>query len=83
MSFLRKLLSGTMPPAVTGFLEEDLLSTSAQGNGFFLTKPGAFLKANRYEVIRKLGRGRCSNTFLVKDHEANEKYVAICLRPLK
>jgi serine/threonine-protein kinase SRPK3 len=77
MFFLRKLLSGTMPPAVTGFVEEDLLSTTAQGNGFFLTKPGAFLKAHRYEIIRKLGRGRCSNTFLVKDHEANEKYVAI------
>ena len=50
-------------PAVT-FPEENLLSTSG---GFFITYPGAPLKDGRYKVILKLGRGRCSNTFLVED----------------
>jgi len=71
MAFLGKLassLSAMIPsaPAVR-FPEENLLSTAANGDGFFITHPGAVLKAGRYKVIRKLGRGRCSNTFLVED----------------
>jgi serine/threonine-protein kinase SRPK3 len=53
------------------FPEENLLSTVEQGGGFFITSPGAFLKAGRYKIIRKLGRGRCSNTFLVEDLQTN------------
>ena len=50
------------------FPEENLLSTAeAQADGFFITSIGALLKDGRYKVIRKLGKGRCSNAFLVED----------------
>ena len=48
------------------FPEEDLLATAEQGSGFFVTCPGAILH-DRYKVVRKLGRGRVSSTFLVED----------------
>ncbi|KAI0043963.1 kinase-like protein, partial [Auriscalpium vulgare] len=44
------------------------------------TRPGALLKDGRYKVIRKLGRGRCSSTFLVEDllpRNESDKYLAI------
>ena len=46
--------------------KEDLLATAEQGSGFFVTSPGAILH-DRYRVVRKLGRGRVSSTFLVED----------------
>ncbi|KAF8344617.1 kinase-like protein [Amanita rubescens] len=61
------------------FPEENLLSIAEQGGGFFITSPGALLKAGRYKIIRKLGRGRCSNTFLVEDLQTTSsslKYLA-------
>ncbi|THH30814.1 hypothetical protein EUX98_g3376 [Antrodiella citrinella] len=64
---------------ISGWNEEDLLATAAQGDGFFITAPGAALKDGRYKVIRKLGRGRCSNTFLVEDTQPTStalKYLA-------
>jgi hypothetical protein len=64
MFILRKLAAMVTSESAP---EENLLSTVAQGDGFFITSPGAVLKAGRYKVIRKLGRGRFSNTFLVED----------------
>ncbi|GJJ15012.1 hypothetical protein Clacol_009285 [Clathrus columnatus] len=76
MSFIRRLFSSAsdaMPSSSTAlrFPEENLLATAAQGDGFFITRPGALLKGNRYKIIRKLGRGRCSNTFLVEDLQSS------------
>ncbi|KAI0046147.1 hypothetical protein FA95DRAFT_1679983 [Auriscalpium vulgare] len=69
MNFLRNLLSASAAPlpAETVFPEENLLLNVPQGDGYFLTRPGALLKAGRYKVIRKLGRGSSSSTFLVED----------------
>ncbi|KAI0056777.1 kinase-like protein [Artomyces pyxidatus] len=49
------------------FPEENLLATADDREGFFITALGDLLKDGRYKVLRKLGRGRCSNTFLVED----------------
>ena len=66
MSFIKRML-GIMPsPPALRFPEENLLS-AAQVDGFFITSIGGLLKDGRYKVIRKLGEGRCSNTFLVED----------------
>ncbi len=55
-------------PSTLRFLEENLLSTAeAQADNFFITSIGALLKDRCYKVIRKLGRGHCSNTFLIED----------------
>ncbi|KAI0062451.1 hypothetical protein BV25DRAFT_1855728, partial [Artomyces pyxidatus] len=35
-----------------------------EGNGFFITRPGVLSKGGRYKILRKLGSGQCSNTFL-------------------
>jgi len=59
------MLGITPSPPAPRFPEEDLLATAV--DGFFITSIGALLKDGRYKVIRKLGRGRCSNTFLVED----------------
>ena len=69
LALLRRLSSyisamALTTPAVVLFPEEDLLS---KNDGFFITYPGAILKDGRYKVIRKLGRGSRSNTFLVED----------------
>ncbi|KZT07598.1 kinase-like protein [Laetiporus sulphureus 93-53] len=61
------------------FPEENLLATIPEGDGFFVASPGALLKAGRYSIIRKLGRGVCSNTFLVEDLQPkslSSKYLA-------
>ncbi|KAI0062438.1 kinase-like protein [Artomyces pyxidatus] len=61
------------------FTEENLLSTTAEGDGFFITEPGALLKGGRYRILRKLGSGRCSSTFLVEDLQSisqSSKYLA-------
>ncbi|KIY48695.1 kinase-like protein [Fistulina hepatica ATCC 64428] len=61
------------------FPEENLLAAAAQTDSFFITKPGALLKADRYKIIRKLGRGRFSNMFLVEDLQSTDlsfKYLA-------
>jgi serine/threonine-protein kinase SRPK3 len=76
MFILRKLAAMVTSESAP---EENLLSTVAQGDGFFITSPGAVLKAGRYKVIRKLGRGRFSNTFLVEDlqpRSSSLKYLA-------
>ena len=65
MGELRALKWKTMVMCVR-IEEEDLLATAEQGSGFFVTSPGAILH-DRYRVVRKLGRGRVSSTFLVED----------------
>jgi serine/threonine-protein kinase SRPK3 len=67
MSFFKRMLGMTPSPPALRFPEENLLFTDSQADGFFVTSVGALLKDGRYKVIRKLGRGRCSNTFLVED----------------
>jgi serine/threonine-protein kinase SRPK3 len=51
------------------FPEEDLLATGADGQGFFITRPGFGLKAGRYTINRKIGRGSYSSTYLVFDEQ--------------
>jgi serine/threonine-protein kinase SRPK3 len=51
------------------FPEEDLLATGADGQGFFITRPGFGLKAGRYTIKRKIGRGSYSSTYLVFDEQ--------------
>ncbi|KAI0046144.1 kinase-like protein [Auriscalpium vulgare] len=72
-------LSAAPRAAETNFPEENLLLNVPEGHGFFLTRPGALLKDGRYKVIRKLGRGRCSSTFLVEDVSPRHdlKYLAV------
>jgi len=49
------------------FPEEPLNLTEEQGFGFFPARLGILLDSSRYEVQRKLGRGRYSTTWLVSD----------------
>jgi hypothetical protein len=49
----------------TVFPEENLALTADQGFGFFPGSPGLTLKNGCYEVVRKLGRGQFSSTWLV------------------
>lgn len=51
------------------FPEEDLMATAADGQGFFIARPEFGLKAGRYIIKRKLGRGLNSSTYLVFDQE--------------
>jgi hypothetical protein len=45
--------------------EESLYLTREQGYGYFPGSPGQKLKDGSYEILRKLGRGRYSSTWLV------------------
>lgn len=61
------------------FPEEPLSLSGDQGCGFFLGRIGLLLNNGRYEILRKLGRGRYSNTWLVSD----SRYVCnLLLSPL-
>ena len=58
-----KLSSSPLNP----FPEEQLLLSGEQGFGFFPARLGLLLKDGRYELLRKLGRGKYSSTWLVID----------------
>jgi serine/threonine-protein kinase SRPK3 len=62
MQTIRKILLG---PPVVECPEENLHLTQNQGFGFYPGSPGQKLKDGYYDIIRKLGRGRCSSTWLV------------------
>lgn len=73
MSWVRNWLLGwtAQPTSRIGFPEEDLLATANEGTGYFLASLDQKLKDGRYKIIRKLGKGRSSNTFLVEDVQAS------------
>ena len=48
--------------------EEPLSLSGMQGFGFFPARPGLLLNG-RYEIMRKLGRGQFSTTWLVHDSQ--------------
>lgn len=54
-------------PDETMFSEEPLFLSGEQGFGFFPARPGLLLNDGRYEVLRKLGRGQLSSTWLASD----------------
>jgi serine/threonine-protein kinase SRPK3 len=62
------LAQATMPllPANT-FPEEPLSVSGDHGFGFFPARPGLLLNNGRYEILRKVGRGQFSSTWLVSD----------------
>jgi hypothetical protein len=49
------------------FPEEPLASSGDEGFGFFPACLGMLLNDSRYEILRKLGRGRFSSTWLASD----------------
>jgi serine/threonine-protein kinase SRPK3 len=51
----------------TLFPEEPLHLSADQGFGFFPARAGLLLNSGRYKILRKLGRGQFSNTWLVSD----------------
>jgi hypothetical protein len=51
------------------FPEEDLSATAEDGQGYFITRPGFGLKAGRYTINRKIGKGSYSSTYLVFDED--------------
>jgi len=57
------------PPADANvsFPEEPLHLSGDQGFGFFPARAGLLLNRERYEILRKLGRGEFSSTWLVFD----------------
>ncbi|KDR77477.1 hypothetical protein GALMADRAFT_65792 [Galerina marginata CBS 339.88] len=54
------------------FPEEPLDRPSEQGCGFFPARHGLLLNDGRYKIMRKLGRGQYSSTWLVSDSQATE-----------
>jgi hypothetical protein len=58
-----------LDPNVTVFPEEPLALSAQEGFGFFPAYPGLQLKDGRYQVLRKLGTGQFSSTWLVLDSQ--------------
>ncbi|EJU00457.1 kinase-like protein [Dacryopinax primogenitus] len=59
---------------------EDLQLTADQSSGYFPALPGGLLNRGRYKVLRKLGHGSMSTTWLAEDKKRNAdspRYVAI------
>jgi len=54
------------------FPEEPLLAPAIAGFGFYPAKPGESLSQGRYTILRKLGFGRYSSTWLVSDSQPGE-----------
>ncbi|KAF8902208.1 kinase-like protein [Gymnopilus junonius] len=75
-SFIGRQAS-TMPSA-SNFPEEALDLSAEQGFGYFLARPGLVLNG-RYHILRKLGKGQYSSTWLVSDSQSQElpKYYAV------
>jgi hypothetical protein len=66
-------------PDRSTFSEEPLFLSGGQGFGFFPARPGLLLNDGRYEVLRKLGRGQFSSTWLASDpryvHSSIRRYI--------
>jgi len=75
MWLFRGLFGQSSPVPVEGvkpfelFHEEPLHLSGDQTFGFFPAHAGTLLKDGRYEILRKLGRGQCSTTWLVFDYQ--------------
>jgi hypothetical protein len=59
----------------TVFPEENLSLTADPGFGFFPGSPGLTLNNGSYEIVRKLGRGQSSSTWLIENR--GSEYVPI------
>ncbi|KDR68141.1 hypothetical protein GALMADRAFT_272755 [Galerina marginata CBS 339.88] len=59
------------------FPEEPLHLGASDGFGYFPAYPGLKLNENRYEVIRKLGYGPKSSTWLILDLTGDREYLAL------
>jgi serine/threonine-protein kinase SRPK3 len=57
----------TTPLSNVTFPEEPLSLSGEQGYGYFPARGGLLLNDGRYEIVRKLGRGQFSTTWLVSD----------------
>jgi len=66
-------------PIAKAFPEEPLFLSGKEGSGFFPARPGLLLNDSRYKILRKLGRGQFSSTWLASDYRADEsrRYCAI------
>jgi len=56
-------------PKALKWPEEDLTSTADEGAGFYLLRLGETFDDGRYVVTRKLGWGRYSTVWLVRDRK--------------
>lgn len=54
-------------PTAPSFPEEPLASSGDEGSGFFPARLGMLLNDSHYEVLRKLGKGQFSSTWLALD----------------
>jgi len=65
--------SASAPVLSTGlngvFPEEPLSQSGDQGFGFYPARAGVLLNNGRYKILRKLGRGQYSTTWLVSDSQ--------------
>ena len=66
-SRFRQWLLGPPAGVNISFPEEPLHLSGGQGFGFFPARAGLLLNGGRYEILRKLGRGQFSSTWLVFD----------------
>ena len=57
----------TLPPLLVQSVEEDLTLPVDQGGGFFLAEFDQLLNHGRYILLRKLGSGRHSSTWIAYD----------------
>jgi len=71
--------SASVPVLSTVFPEEPLSHSGDQGCGFFLARAGLLLHDGRYKILRKLGRGQYSTTWLVSDSQCIYKFMVDCL----
>lgn len=61
-----------LPPSIPiteAFPEEPLSLSGKEGAGFFPATPGLLLNDSRYKIVRKLGRGQFSSTWLASDSQ--------------
>ena len=67
---IRHQASAVVPqPDMSVFPEEPLDLSAQQGCGFFPARIGLLLNNGRYKILRKLGRGQYSSTWLVSDSQ--------------
>jgi hypothetical protein len=65
----------TVPPPSVKISEEPLSLSGDQGFGYFPGRAGLLLNNGRYEILRKLGRGQYSTTWLVSDSQCVYKSI--------
>ena len=64
-----QIYSNTSSLSISPFPEEPLALSAQEGFGFFLGRSGLLLNKGRYEVLRKLGKGKFSSTWLACDSQ--------------